>query len=112
MSKFRMTVAVLALLIMGSIPAIAQVEQQVGGQEAESGNSLIQFQVANTGNSSNQCTGALQFGTTGNTQNAQGFIQYGGLTGDVEFQGSTTEVNPTMQQVCDQLVQQAAAASG
>ena len=47
-------------------------------QEAENtGNVTISTAVSQTGNNSNQCVAPLQFGNTGNVQNAQGFVQSG-----------------------------------
>jgi hypothetical protein len=47
-------------------------------QEAENtGNVTISTAVSQTGNNSNQCVAPLQFGNTGNVQNAQGFTTFG-----------------------------------
>ena len=92
--------------------------------------------LAASGDNSNQCVAPLQFGNTGNLQNAQGFAVFGspffnnnndgrffhhrffplfdgffnpGFS-DVEFEGSTFEFTPTLTNTCDQSVEQAAAA--
>ena len=47
-------------------------------QEAENtGNVTVSTAVSQTGNNSNQCVAPLQFGNTGNVQNAQGFTTFG-----------------------------------
>ena len=109
-------------------------------QEAENtGNVTISTAVSQTGNNSNQCVAPLQFGNTGNVQNAQGFVQSGtpffnnnnndnnndngffnhrffpffenGLNNNnVEFEGSSMTFTPTLTNTCNQSVEQAAAA--
>jgi hypothetical protein len=44
----------------------------------ETGDVNLNSEIVNTGNNSNQCAAPLQFGNTGNLQNAQGFVQGGG----------------------------------
>jgi hypothetical protein len=87
------------------------VSQQIG-QEAESGDLSIQGSVTQSGDNSNQCAPVMQFGNTGNLQNAQGFLQYNSTADDVEFSGGSFEFSPSMGVQCDQAVQQSAAASG
>lgn len=87
------------------------VSQNVGGQEAQSGDVYQQFSASNTGDNSNQCASAMQFGNTGNNQNSQGVIQSGSQSGDVEFSGGSFNFAPTNVQSCDQKVQQSAAAT-
>src|ERR687883_197914 len=80
-------------------------------QEAENtGNVTTTTNVTSTGNNSNQCVAPLQFGNTGNVQNAQGFLQYASESGDIEFGGSSMTFTPTLTNTCTQQVQQAAAA--
>src|ERR671933_383266 len=80
-------------------------------QEAENtGNVTTTTNVTSTGNNSNQCVAPLQFGNTGNVQNAQGFLQYNSTADDIEFEGSSMTFAPTLTNTCDQSVQQAAAA--
>jgi hypothetical protein len=88
--------------------------------------------LAASGNNSNQCVAPLQFGNTGNVQNAQGFVTFGSPffngnndnrffhhrffpffnTGfnNVEFEGSSMIFAPTLTNTCGQSVEQAAAA--
>ena len=111
MKKLMMLAAMLALVLVVSAPAIAQVTNAVG-QEAESGDVNLGFTATQSGNNSNQCVTPLQFGNTGSLQNAQGVLQYGSRSGDVELGGSTFEFSPSLNASCDQKVQQSAAASG
>jgi hypothetical protein len=94
----------------------------------ETGDVDLNTEIVNTGDNSNQCVAPLQFGNTGNLQNAQGFTQLGSSSndgfnndfnndgfntsvGDVEFEGSSFEFNPEQNVECNQQVQQSAAAS-
>ncbi len=78
-------------------------------QEAQSGDVSQSYSVSNSGDNSNICAPALQFSNTGNLQNAQGFVQYGTETDDIEFSGSSFVFKPELAASCDQSIQQAAA---
>jgi hypothetical protein len=98
----------------------------------ETGDVTLDTSIVNTGNNSNQCAAPLQFGNTGNLQNAQGFSSFGSSSDngfdndgffdfnndfntnldDVEFEGSSFEFAPEQNVSCNQAVQQSAAASG
>jgi hypothetical protein len=67
--------------------------------------------IVNTGNNSNQCAAPLQFGNTGNFQNAQGFTQLDSFADDIEFDGGSFEFLPEQVVECGQGVFQSAAAS-
>jgi hypothetical protein len=96
----------------------------------ETGDVTLDTSIVNTGDNSNQCVAPLQFGNTGNLQNAQGFSSFGSSSDndfdndffdfnndfntnvdDVEFEGSSFEFNPEQAVECNQAVQQSAAAS-
>jgi hypothetical protein len=49
-------------------------------ETGRTGDVNLNSDIVNTGNNSNQCAAPLQFGNTGNLQNAQGFVQDGGST--------------------------------
>src|SRR5919199_5315506 len=102
--------AMLALLLLAAIPAIAQVSFETGQEIEKTGNVSTNTNVTSSGNNGNQCVAPLQFGNTGNVQNAQGFLQYGSTSGDIEFEGSSMSFSPTLTNTCNQSVQQAAAA--
>ena len=110
MKKLMMLAAMLALLLLAAMPAIAQVSEEFGQEAEDTGNVSTSTTVSSTGNNGNQCVAPLQFGNTGNVQNAQGFLQYASTSDDIEFEGSSMTFSPTLTNSCTQQVQQAAAA--
>ena len=102
--------AMLALLLLAAIPAIAQVSEEFEQEIDNTGNVTLNTSVTSSGNNSNQCVAPLQFGNTGNIQNAQGFLQYNSTADDIEFSGSSFTFAPELTNTCTQAVQQAAAA--
>ena len=112
MKKLMMLAAMLALVLLAAIPAIAQVTDEFGQEIENTGSVTTSTTVTGSGDSSNQCVAPEQFGNTGNVQNAQGFLQYGSTSGDIEFGGGSMSFTPTLTNTCKQQVQQAAAAGG
>ena len=110
MGKLMMLAAMLALLLIVAIPAIAQVSFETGQEIEQTGNVTLNTNVTSSGNNGSQCVAPLQFGNTGNVQNAQGFLQYASTSDDIEFEGSSMSFTPTLNNTCSQTVQQAAAA--
>ena len=102
--------AALKIGLLMAVPAIAQVSFGVGQEAENTGNVNGNISVSSTGDNDNQCVAPLQFGNTGNVQNAQGFLQYASTSGDIEFEGSSMTFTPTLTNTCNQSVQQAAAA--
>ena len=80
-------------------------------QEAESGEFSADFSVNNTGDYASQCVPALQFGNTGNFNNAPTFLQYASESGDFEPGGIEVSFAPEMAVQCSNEVQQSSAAS-
>ncbi|MBD0327699.1 MAG: hypothetical protein ICV68_14775, partial [Pyrinomonadaceae bacterium] len=80
-------------------------------QEAESGDFSADFSVGNTGDYASQCVPALQFGNTGNFNNAPSFVQVGSESGDFEPGGIEVSFTPEMAVQCSSEVQQSSAAS-
>ena len=113
MKKLMLLAALLAMLIVAAVPAIAQIGQE-GEQETESGEVDQSFEVAGSGDNSNQCAGIPGVANTGNAQNQLDLIQYGSIADDFEFDevGSSVDVSPSNTTTCDQQVNQAASASG
>ena len=113
MKKLMLLAALLAMLIVAAVPAIAQIGQE-SEQETESGEVDQSFEVAGSGDNSNQCANIQGVGQTGNAQNQVDLIQYGSEADDFEFDevGSTITVSPENSTTCDQQVNQAASASG
>src|SRR5829696_4110035 len=100
----------LALALAIAVPAFAQLESGIE-QETESDDVAIGFGVENSGNYASQCTPAVQFGNTGNFDNASSFVQYDGELDDFEPGGIEFGVEPTSDVTCDRTVQQSSAAS-
>src|ERR671926_507538 len=100
--------AMLALLLIVAVPAIAQVSFGIGQGASDTGNIATNLSISSTGDNGSQCVAPLQFGNTGNLQNAQGFLQYASTSGDIEFGGSSMTFSPTLTNSCTQQVQQAA----
>ena len=110
MRKLTMLAAMLALALVLAVPAMAQLSSELG-QETESDDVAIGFDVSNTGDYASQCTPAVQFGNTGNFENASSFVQYDGTADDFEPGGIEFGVEPTSDVTCDRTVQQSSAAS-
>lgn len=138
MRRTMLFLAMVALLVVAAFPVLAQdrdndrgdrfdngnfffdnndddfdgdgVSQEIG-QESESGDVAIEGSVTSSGDFAQQCVAPLQFGNTGNLQNAQGFAQYSSESDDVEFEGSEFSFAPAIETTCDQAVQQSSAAS-
>jgi hypothetical protein len=112
LKKLMIMAAMLALLLIVAIPAIAQVSEEFGQGIEDTGAVTTNTNISSTGDNGSQCVAPLQFGNTGNVQNAQGFLQYNSTSDDIEFEGSTLGFTPTLTNTCSQTVQQAAAAGG
>ena len=111
MKKVMLIAALLAMVLVAAVPAIAQVTNEVGAAEQESGEVEVEFSVENTGDSSSQCVGANQFANTGNISNSSGVLQYASEADDFEFAGNEVSFEPEFEQACEQSVEQSSAAS-
>jgi hypothetical protein len=60
----------------------------------ETGDVDLSVGIGNGGNNSNQTAAPLQFGNTGNLQNAQGFSQFGSSADDIDFEGGSFDFSP------------------
>src|SRR3954471_16596600 len=87
------------------------VSQEFDQSTDSTGDIDLNTEVSQSGNNSNQCVAPLQFGNTGNLQNAQGFSQLDSFADDIEFDGSSFEFAPEQNVSCNQAVQQSSAAS-
>src|ERR671920_1129023 len=110
MKKFILLAAMLALMVALAVPALAQVGLE-SGNEAESEEFAADFSVANEGDYANQCVPAIQFGNTGNFNNAPTFLQYASEAGDFEPGGLEVAFEPEMDVNCENTIQQSSAAS-
>ncbi len=111
MRKLIVLAVVLALVVALAIPALAQVEFE-NEQETESADFAAEFAIENTGDYASQCTPVLQFGNTGNFNNAPGFLQYASESEDFEPGGIEFTIEPEQAVDCSSTVQQSSAASG
>ena len=111
MKKLMLLAAMLAMTLVVAAPAVAQVSEEFGQEIEDTGNVGTNFSATGGGNSANQCAGgAIQFGQSGNTQNGQGGLQYTSTSDDIEAEGSSFGVTPTVSAECKQQIQQATAA--
>jgi hypothetical protein len=110
LKKLIMLAAILALALAAAVPAIAQVGLETE-QEAESDEVATDFAVANEGDYASQCVPALQFGNSGNFNNAPSFLQYASELGDFEPGGLEFAIEPETEVACESAVQQSSAAS-
>jgi hypothetical protein len=108
--KLIMLAAMLALAVAIAVPAFAQLESGIE-QEPESDDVAIGFDVSNKGNYASQCTPAVQFGNTGNFDNASSFVQYDGELDDFEPGGIEFAAEPSSEVECPSTIQQSSAAS-
>ena len=86
------------------------IEQSVE-QESQSGDVSLGYQVTNSGDYASQCAPAIQFGNTGNFQNASSFLQYGSEADDFEPGGIEVSFAPQQGVDCSNEIQQSSAAS-
>ena len=86
------------------------IEQSVD-QQSESGDVSLGYQVTNSGDYASQCAPAIQFGNTGNFQNAPSFLQYGSEADDFEPGGIEVTFEPQQGVNCSNEIQQSSAAS-
>ena len=110
MKKLIMLAAFLALALVVAVPAMAQLSSELG-QESDSGDTAIGFDVSNKGDYASQCTPAVQVGNTGNFDNASSFVQYDGEIDDFEPGGVAFTIEPTSAVECPSTIQQSSAAS-
>ncbi len=111
MKKLILLAAMLAMVAAMTVPAIAQVNLETEN-ESESGDAEMEFSVANEGDYASQCVPALQFGNTGNFNNAPTFLQYASESDDFEPGGIEFSFEPEQAVECSNTVQQSSAASG
>jgi hypothetical protein len=86
------------------------IEQSVD-QQSQSGDVSLGYQVTNSGDYASQCAPAIQFGNTGNFQNASSFVQYGSGADDFEPGGIEVNFAPQQGVDCSNTIEQSSAAS-
>jgi hypothetical protein len=101
--------AAMAATMATAAPASAQVI--LGSEnEAESGGVDLAFEVSNAGDFASQSTPTLQFGNTGNLNNAPSFVQFDSTADDFESGGIEFSVGPTLESESSHTVRQSSAA--
>ncbi len=104
--------AMVALALVATAPAVAQIGQEAEQEDVESGDVEPAVGIANKGNNVNLCAALLQSAQSGNVQNVQGTSQYQiPELDDIEAEGSNITLTPEAAQECEQVIQQAAAAA-
>ena len=120
-----MTALIAALVVATTVPALARnghpfdrfnsnespFSQEVA-QDSQSGDFQTNFSVENTGDYAFQCTPAVQFGNTGNFNNAPSFLQHGSTADDFQPGGIDVTFAPEQETDCSNTIQQSSAASG
>ncbi len=110
MRKLMLLAAMVALALVATAPAVAQIAQETEQEDVESGGAAPAVEIANKGNNVNLCAAVLQQAQSGNVQNVQGTTQYETELDDIEFEGSTITITPELVSECTQTIEQAAAA--
>src|ERR687890_176182 len=105
--------AMLAMVLVASAPALAQVEQE-DEQEGESGEVDQSLDVSGSGSNGNQCAPIQSVGQSGNSQGVTDVIESDSEADDFEFEesGSSITSSPGNSTECVQEVNQAASAAG
>ncbi len=94
MSKLMMLAAILALVLVASIPVVAQG-----------------LSISNSGDHAEQCVAAQQSSNEGDIENSVEFEQYTSVLDDFEPGGVDLSFSPALENACDQSVQQSSSAS-
>jgi hypothetical protein len=115
MRKFMLVVAMLAIVLVATAPAIAQVGQGFSERRIQSGPSSPKVEIKNSGDNVNLCASPQQIGQTGQVANEQGALPFQSKVDDIDFSGSSltvgTENAPaTLTATCTQENRSAAAA--
>src|ERR687884_1289251 len=108
--KLVLLAVIVAIVLVASAPALAQVGQGLGQSRVTSGKASPSFAFSNKGNNVNACPVAQQVAQTGNVANEQGALQYASKADDIDFSGSSVELTPAAVAECTQTIEQAAAA--
>ncbi|HZY56575.1 MAG TPA: LPXTG cell wall anchor domain-containing protein [Rubrobacteraceae bacterium] len=111
MKKLMLLAAMLALALVATAPALAQVSQEIEEEDVESGGVEPAVGIANKGNNANLCPTVHQSAQSGNVQNVQGVSQYEVGVADIEFEGSNITFETESAGECVQTIEQAAAAA-
>src|SRR5918912_4459826 len=101
MRKFMLVVAMLAIVLVATAPAIAQ-SQGFSERRIQSGPSSPKVEIKNSGDTVNLCASPQQIGQTGNVANEQGVPQFESTADDIDFSGSSITIEPSETASCTQ----------
>jgi hypothetical protein len=108
--KLVLLAMIVAIVLVASAPALAQVGQGFGQSRVTSGKASPSFSFSNKGNNVNACPVAQQIAQTGNVANEQGALPFESKSDDISFSGSEETITPSETAECTQTLSQAAAA--
>lgn len=107
---------VILLIAVAVAPALAQ-DQGFEASGIKSGNANPSVKISNSGDFVNLCTPIQQVANTGNVINEQGVLQannatndqyadsdQGNTIGDIDMEGSSINIDPTLDASCDQAI--------
>ena len=93
-----------------AVPAGAPgVSQEFSERRITSGAAAPSFSFSNTGDNVNACPTSQQIVNTGNVANEQGVVQYASEADDIDFSGSSINIDGSVSGDCTQTIEQAAA---
>ncbi|MBV9454943.1 MAG: hypothetical protein JOZ19_12635 [Rubrobacter sp.] len=129
--RIMLVLSLVGLLAIAAIPALAQpfffnngvpnngsffnqpftqggVNQTFRESHIRSGAASPSASFSNTGSNVNACPTVQQVANTGNVANEQGVTQYNTATGDISFDGSFIDIEPSASGSCTQSIDQTA----
>ena len=101
---------VFGVMLFAAAPAMAQIGEEFEQEDVESGDVEPVVGIRNTGDNANLCAAIAQAANSGNVQNEQGVTQFQAYADDIEFEGSSIEIDYELAAECNQVIEQAAAA--
>ena len=111
--KLALLAVIVAIVLVASAPALAQVAQGFSESSTKSGAASPKVEIKNSGNNVNECDTLQQIVNTGNVLNEQGVTQYQTKTDDISFNPDDPTqivITPSETAECTQTIDQAAAA--
>ncbi len=75
-------------------------------EDVQSGDVAPVVDISNAGDNANLAPTVVQSANSGNVQNEQGVTQFNSASDDIEFEGSSIEINPSVESDVIQTIQQ------
>src|ERR671932_541286 len=91
--------------------AAGPANQEFSESRITSGSAAPSFTLGNSGDNANLAPTDQQVVNTGNVANEQGVVQYGSVSDDITFSGSSIELSPSTTSGATQTIEQSGAAS-